>query len=62
MVESKDKETEEQRKRTQPLSFDRTEHLEFRKSPLFSCTLGRGRCGKVESWSSAVKAVMNSVY
>lgn len=26
------------------------------------CVLGGGRCGKVESWSSAVKAVMNSVY
>lgn len=32
MVERKDKETEEQRKRTQPLSFDRAKHLEFRKS------------------------------
>lgn len=52
MVERKDKETEEQRKRTQPLSFDRAKHLDFRKS----------LCGKVESWSSAVKAIMNSIY
>lgn len=38
MVESEDKETEEPRirnkKRTQPLSFDRTAHLEVRKSLL----------------------------
>lgn len=48
-------------KRTQTSGFHPARHQEVRKSRLRT-VLGGGRCGRVESWSSAVKAVMNSVY
>lgn len=44
------------------LDFDRVKHLEAAESPFGMRSLARGRCVQVKAQSSAVKAVMNSVY